>query len=232
MAPHISSRRRDDTRQDVTSFVQPPFRHKLALGIVLAGLLPVSAIEAAAPAIVPTPAPGAAAPASVPAPAPAPAPVPAPTLAPTPDWQKYVSPKADSIVVYKSARILQLRRHGEVIKTYHIALGRQPIGQKMEQGDGKTPEGSYIIDRRNNESEYHLALHISYPDDRDVARAEARHVNAGGAIMIHGEPNVLNDEGKKYLLKDWTAGCIALNNRDIDEVWRMVDDGVTVDIYP
>jgi murein L,D-transpeptidase YafK len=188
------------------------------------GLLPLFASEAAAPAIVPTPAPGAA--------APAPAPALAPMPAPAPDWQKYVSPKADAIVVYKSARILQLRRHGEVIKTYHVALGRQPIGRKTEEGDGKTPEGSYIIDGRNIESEYHLSLHISYPDVKDVARAVSNHVHAGGAIMIHGEPNVLNDEGKKYLLKDWTAGCIALNNRDIDEIWRMVDDGVSVDIYP
>ncbi|HTJ63135.1 MAG TPA: L,D-transpeptidase family protein [Alphaproteobacteria bacterium] len=184
------------------------------LGLALNGLV-LSPVQAAAPSMVPAPAPGAA----VPAPA-------------APDWEKYASPKADSIVVYKSARLLQLRRHGQVIKSYHVALGRQPVGQKMEEGDGRTPEGSYIVDRRNIESEYHLSLHISYPEKNDIQRAEARHVSAGGAIMIHGEPNVLNDEGKKHLLKDWTAGCIALNNRDIDEIWRLVDDGVSVDIYP
>ena len=216
MAPHISSRRKDDTGRNAASVIRLSYKH--ALGMVLGGLIPLSAAQAAAPAIVPTPTPGAAAT--------------APTPAPAPDWEKYISPKADSIVIYKSARVLQLRRRGEIIKTYHIALGRQPIGPKTEEGDGKTPEGSYIIDRRNIESEYHLSLHVSYPDEKDIERAEALHVRAGGAIMIHGEPNVLNDEGKKNLLKDWTAGCIALNNRDIDEVWRLVDDGVSVVIYP
>ncbi len=148
------------------------------------------------------------------------------------DWEKYATPKADTIEVYKSARLLQLKRNGKILKSYHVALGRHPVGQKMEEGDGKTPEGVYFIDRRNIESEYHLSLHISYPEKDDLARAAEHGVQAGGGIMIHGEPNVLNDEGKKYLLKDWTAGCIALNNRDIDEIWRLVDDGVTVDIYP
>jgi murein L,D-transpeptidase YafK len=156
---------------------------------------------------------------------------PTPT-APSADWEKYATPKADTIEVYKSARLLQLKRNGKILKSYHVALGRHPVGQKMEEGDGKTPEGTYFIDRRNIESEYHLSLHISYPEKSDLARAAARGVPAGGSIMIHGEPNILNDEGKKHLLKDWTAGCIALNNRDIDEIWRLVDDGVTVDIYP
>lgn len=157
--------------------------------------------------------------------------------APTPsgpaaDWEKYGTPKADTIEVYKSARLLRLKRNGTILKSYHIALGPHPVGQKTEEGDGKTPEGTYFVDRRNMESEYHLSLHISYPEKSDLARAAARGVRAGGGIMIHGEPNVLNDEGKKHLLKDWTAGCIALSNRDIDEIWRLVDDGISVDIYP
>jgi murein L,D-transpeptidase YafK len=152
--------------------------------------------------------------------------------APPADWEKYVTPKADRIVVYKAARRLELRRGTTILKSYHIALGRNPIGPKIEEGDGKTPEGSYFIDRRNMASEYHLSLHISYPEEFDIRRAVALHTQPGGSIMIHGEPNVLTAEGKKRLFKDWTAGCIALSNTDVDEVWRMVDDGVAVDIYP
>jgi murein L,D-transpeptidase YafK len=202
MAQHISSGSQDPTRRN-----RFPVFCFTACATALAGLLLVTtpAVKAATP--TPPPAPAA-------------------------DWEKYATPKADSIVVYKSARLLQLRRNGKLLKSYHIALGRHPIGQKMEEGDGRTPEGTYFIDRRNMESEYHLSLHISYPERNDLSRAAARHVSAGGSIMIHGEPNVLNDEGKKHLLKDWTAGCIALNNRDIDEVWRLVDDGISVDIYP
>lgn len=148
------------------------------------------------------------------------------------DWEKYATPKADKIVVYKAERKLELTRGGLVLKTYHIALGRHPAGQKIQEGDGRTPEGTYFIDRRKMDSDYHLALHISYPDQYDIRRAAALHVSPGGGIMIHGEPNILNEEGKKRLFKDWTSGCIALSNRDVDEVWRLVDDGVTIDIYP
>ena len=151
---------------------------------------------------------------------------------PPADWEKLATPKADRIVVYKAARRLELRRGNTVMRTYHIALGRNPVGPKIEEGDGRTPEGTYFIDRRNIESEYHLSLHISYPEDFDIKRAAEHHASPGGAIMIHGEPNVLNAEGKKRLFKDWTAGCIALSNTDVDEVWRLVDDGITVDIYP
>jgi len=159
---------------------------------------------------------------------------PAATAAASPaaDWEKYATPKADSIVVYKSARLLQLRRNGQVIRSYHVALGRHPTGQKLEEGDGRTPEGTYFIDKRDMASKYHLALHISYPEKADIARAAAAGVSPGGNILIHGEPNILNDEGKSHLLKDWTAGCIALKNRDVDEIWRLVDDGTTVNIYP
>jgi murein L,D-transpeptidase YafK len=154
------------------------------------------------------------------------------TKTPPPDWAKYATPKADRIVVYKADRRLELRRGDKILRTYHIALGRHPIGPKIVEGDGKTPEGTYFIDRRNIASEYHLSLHISYPEEFDLKRAAAQHVRPGGGIMIHGEPNVLNAEGKKRLFKDWTAGCIALSNTDVDEVWRLVDDGVAVDIYP
>lgn len=147
-------------------------------------------------------------------------------------WQNFGTPKADRIVVYKAQRRLELRHDGQVIRSYHIALGPHPIGPKVERGDGKTPEGTYFIDRRNMASEYHLSLHISYPETADIKRATALNVDPGANILIHGEPNILNHEGKANLLKDWTAGCIALHNTDMDEVWRLVDDGVTVEIHP
>ncbi len=149
-----------------------------------------------------------------------------------PDWEKFATAKADKIVVFKAQRKLELVRKGDVIRSYSIALGRNPVGPKVERGDGKTPEGTYFIDRRNMESEYHLSLHLSYPETADIKRAAALKVDPGANILIHGEPNILNHEGKANLLKDWTAGCIALHNTDMDEVWRLVDDGVTVEIHP
>jgi murein L,D-transpeptidase YafK len=149
-----------------------------------------------------------------------------------PDWEKYATPKADKVIVYKGLRRMELCRTGTVLRTYHIALGRHPFGQKMEEGDGRTPEGRYTIDRRNMMSEYHLALHISYPDRNDLRRAAAQGVPAGGSIMIHGQPNYLTQADRLKLNKDWTAGCIALTNPEIDEVWRLTDNGVAVDILP
>jgi murein L,D-transpeptidase YafK len=156
---------------------------------------------------------------------------PAQTQAPG-DWEKFGTAKADRVVVYKSQRKLELLRRGEIIRTYHVALGRDPIGPKVERGDGKTPEGLYFIDWRNMESAYHLSLHLTYPAPADIERAAERNVDPGGNILIHGEPNILNHEGKARLLKDWTAGCIALTNTDVDEVWRLVDDGTPVEIHP
>jgi murein L,D-transpeptidase YafK len=151
---------------------------------------------------------------------------------PPASWEQFATPKADRIVVFKAQRRLELRRGGDVIRSYHIALGRNPVGPKVERGDGKTPEGTYFINRRNMASEYHLSLHLSYPETADIKRAAALHVDPGANVLIHGEPNILNHEGKARLLKDWTAGCIALHNEDMDEVWRLVDDGVTVEIDP
>lgn len=151
---------------------------------------------------------------------------------PPAEWEKYATPKADKIVVYKSKRRLELWRGNTILRTYHVALGHNPQGQKMRDGDGRTPEGRYFIDRRKMLSDYHLALHISYPDDEDIQRAESRGVSPGGSIMIHGQPNYLSPEERKELAPDWTAGCIALTNADIDEVWRLVDDGISVEIFP
>lgn len=147
-------------------------------------------------------------------------------------WEKFATPKADRIVVYKALRQMQLLHGNEVLRTYHVALGRKPYGQKTEAGDGRTPEGRYFIDRRNMFSDYHLALHISYPDTNDIRRAAALGVEPGGSIMIHGLPVYLTPAEQRQLNKDWTAGCIALANPEIDEVWRLVDDGTEVDILP
>ena len=151
---------------------------------------------------------------------------------PIASWEKLATPKANRIVVYKALRKMELRRDDKVLRTYHVALGRRPFGQKMEAGDGRTPEGRYTIDRRNMFSDYHLALHISYPDQNDIRRAASLGVEPGGSIMIHGEPVYLTPAERRQLNRDWTAGCIALTNPEIDEVWRLVDDGVEVDIYP
>jgi murein L,D-transpeptidase YafK len=163
--------------------------------------------------------------------APAPARADGGVTQPLASWQGYATAKADRIVVYKSKRRMELWRGNRILRTYHVSLGRHPAGQKMEQGDGRTPEGVYVIDHRKM-SEYHLALHISYPDGDDIRRAAAEGVSPGGSIMIHGQPNYLTPAERKELAKDWTAGCIALTDPEIDELWRLVDDGVPVEINP
>lgn len=138
----------------------------------------------------------------------------------------------DRIVIEKAERKLSIFREGELIKTYRIALGQNPVGAKEQEGDMKTPEGVYKIDYRNPNSDYHLALHVSYPSDEDNARAAARGVNAGFDIMIHGLPNGKGWMGAAHRQIDWTAGCIAVTDEEIEELWRVVPDGTTVEIRP
>ena len=138
----------------------------------------------------------------------------------------------DRIVVEKSARRLSLFRDGNQIKIYRIALGRNPLGAKQEEGDAKTPEGIYKIDGRNPQSRFHLALHISYPSDEDKNRAAARGVSAGFDIMIHGIQNGRGWIGAFHRWKDWTAGCIAVTDEEIEELWRVTPDGTTIEIRP
>ncbi len=140
--------------------------------------------------------------------------------------------KADKIVVHKRLRALCLLRGGDTVKTYQISLGRNPIGPKDRQGDGRTPEGSYTIDWRKPTSSYHLALHISYPNSFDKTRAKRRGVPAGGMIMIHGSPNGFAWIGNQHPLSDWTDGCIAVSNSEIEELWRCVPDGTTIILLP
>ncbi len=140
-------------------------------------------------------------------------------------------PDVDQIVVYKSARELVLLSHGRAVYTIRdIHLGPQPSGAKHFQGDGRTPEGHYTIDFGNPDSSYHLALHISYPSANDVAYAEAQGRAPGGDIFIHGQPN--DWPHASPVPGDWTAGCIALANSDIELVWQSVADGTPIDIEP
>ena len=116
--------------------------------------------------------------------------------------------------------------HGEsVVRSYRIALGAVPSGHKEREGDGRTPEGVYVIDRRNPKSAYHLSLHISYPNEADRERARALGVDPGGDIMIHGMPN-----GGEARSGDWTRGCIAVTNAEIEEIWELVADGTVIEI--
>lgn len=136
----------------------------------------------------------------------------------------------DRIVVEKSARKLSVFANGERLKSYQIALGLNPVGAKEEEGDNKTPEGVYKIDSRNPQSNFHLGLHISYPSDADQTRAAEHGVNAGFDIMIHGIQNGRGWIGAFHRLHDWTAGCIALTDEEMEELWRVTPDGTTVEI--
>lgn len=137
---------------------------------------------------------------------------------------------ADKIRIEKSKRRLTLLNKNTPLKTYEISLGREPVEKKTEEGDGRTPEGIYSIDRRTINSKYHRALHISYPSAGDIAQAKARGVSPGGNIMIHGLPNGIGFIGKLHTKKDWTLGCIAVTNPEIEEIWRAIPDGATVEI--
>ena len=139
---------------------------------------------------------------------------------------------ADWVLIEKKARRLTLFTNGEVIKTYKIALGGNPVGPKERQGDKKTPEGIYTIDSRNGNSGYHLALHISYPNADDKRRARERGVAPGGDIMIHGIKNGFEALGLSHAEKDWTEGCIAVTNQEMEEIYRFVPNGTIVEIRP
>src|SRR6202023_3591888 len=138
----------------------------------------------------------------------------------------------DRILVEKSARRLSVFAGGKKLKSYRVALGRNPIGAKQEEGDMKTPEGVYTVDSRNPQSDYHLGLHVSYPSDEDKARASESGVNAGFDIMIHGIRNGGGWIGAFHRLHDWTAGCIALTDEEIEELYRVTPDWTPIEIRP
>ncbi len=142
--------------------------------------------------------------------------------------------RADRVVVDKSERRLRLLYRGKVVREYPIALGDAPIGHKVQEGDERTPEGHYVLDWRNPNSRFYKSIHISYPNAQDRARAKALGVNPGGMIMIHGRPNYIHSKRvlAEYDRRDWTDGCIAVNNEQMDEIWNAVPDGTPIDIFP
>ena len=138
----------------------------------------------------------------------------------------------DRILIEKSTRRLMLISQGEVLKSYKIALGGNPIGPKERQGDNKTPEGTYVIDARNRDSRFHLSLHISYPNERDKKRAKELGVSPGGDIMIHGIKNGFSWVGDAHAGVDWTKGCIAVTDQEIEEIDKLAPNGTIVEIRP
>jgi len=141
-------------------------------------------------------------------------------------------PVADKVVIEKSARKLHLLQDGEPFRSFEIALGIRPIGDKDREGDFKTPEGDYVLDTRNQNSDYFLAIHVSYPNLEDRREANQLGVNPGGAIMIHGQPNEPTRSETYYRTQDWTNGCIAVSNSDMIDIWLMTSENTPIEIRP
>jgi murein L,D-transpeptidase YafK len=143
--------------------------------------------------------------------------------------------RADKVVIKKSERKMQLIQKGEVVREYKVALGDRPRGHKMRQGDERTPEGDYILDWRNPYSSFYKSIHVSYPNRRDVRFARFMGEDPGGLIMIHGQPNHIRSakiRAEYERRDDWTDGCIAVKNDEMDEIWRTVRKGTPIKILP
>jgi murein L,D-transpeptidase YafK len=140
--------------------------------------------------------------------------------------------KADQVLVVKSQRTLTLLSQGKVLRTYKVALGGSPVGAKEQQGDHKTPEGHYILDHRNAKSRFYKSIHVSYPNEQDKQKASQRGVAAGGDIMIHGLPNGFGWLGATHRALDWTDGCVAVTDAEMDEIWELVPDRTPLEIRP
>jgi murein L,D-transpeptidase YafK len=142
------------------------------------------------------------------------------------------SARADLVVVKKAARTLELFLGRELVRSYRVSLGRDPQGPKEREGDGRTPEGRYVLDYRKANSSFHRALHISYPSPTAAQAARALGASPGGLIMVHGIRNGLGAVGRLHTIIDWTNGCVAVTNREIEEIWRVVPDGTPIVIEP
>jgi murein L,D-transpeptidase YafK len=140
--------------------------------------------------------------------------------------------KADLLIVDKSARRLSVFARGSLVRSYAVSLGRNPVGPKLREGDHRTPEGRYIIDHHNPNSAFHLSLHVSYPSAADSARAHAAGYSPGGDVMIHGMRNGAGWIGRAHLLVDWTDGCIAVTDAEMDQLYEAVPDGTPLEIRP
>jgi murein L,D-transpeptidase YafK len=136
------------------------------------------------------------------------------------------------LVLIKHDRLLHMYKDGKIIKSYKVALGGTPIGAKTRQGDHKTPEGNYVLDSRNAHSHFYKSIHISYPSARDRTAARANHASPGGDVFIHGLPNGYGWIGSEHRLKDWTDGCVAITNQEMDELWQSVPNGTPIEIRP
>lgn len=139
----------------------------------------------------------------------------------------------DRIVLLKSERQLILYKDGTELKTYRVALGGNPVGEKHQEGDQKTPEGLYRITHKHTSNSFYRSMHVSYPEAKDLAYAKKYGIKqVGGLIKIHGLPNYLSKIGSLHTVTDWTAGCIAVTNQEIDELFRAVPDGASLEIRP
>ncbi|HJR69637.1 MAG TPA: L,D-transpeptidase family protein [Gammaproteobacteria bacterium] len=139
---------------------------------------------------------------------------------------------ADHVVVDKSDRKLYLLKAGRVLREVDVSLGLVPTGPKQREGDFRTPEGKYVLDMRNADSDFFLSIHVSYPNESDRVRARAQGVDPGGQIMIHGLPNEPKYDSRRYLDTDWTDGCIAVSNSDMVDIWLMTRESTPIEIRP
>ncbi len=143
-----------------------------------------------------------------------------------------MSAKADRVVVLKTERKMILMQGDFVLRVYRIALGRYPTGHKQREGDARTPEGAYTLDFKLKDSGFYKAIRVSYPNQQDISYALARGIDPGGKIMIHGLPNKVSAARVGHPMIDWTQGCIAVTNGEMDEIWLMVDAGTPIEIHP
>jgi murein L,D-transpeptidase YafK len=141
-------------------------------------------------------------------------------------------PVAERVIVDKADRKLHLVKDGEAFRTFDVALGMYPTGDKQREGDFRTPEGIYVLDTRNPNSEFFLSIHVSYPNNQDVREARLKGLDPGGAIMIHGQPNAPTKSEAYYRTQDWTNGCIAVSNSDMIDIWLMTDNNTPIEIRP
>lgn len=138
----------------------------------------------------------------------------------------------DRVLVIKSKRMMLLLKDSEIVKVYRISLGKSPVGHKIKAGDKKTPEGRYILEAKKYPSKYYKAIRISYPNEQDILQAKNLGVLPGGDIMIHGLPADFADIGSIHRIVDWTDGCIAVTNEEMDELWELIPVGIPIDIMP
>lgn len=138
---------------------------------------------------------------------------------------------ADKVVVIKGEKLLLLLHDGNILKSYKVSIGRNP-GRRVRRGDNRTPEGNYVIDRRNPNSSFYKSLHISYPNASDIRIARKLGVSTGDEVLIHGLPEGFEDLGSSHAVINWTRGCIAVSNEEMDEIWELVPDGTPIKILP